>query len=139
MTPSFVFNEGALMSAVSACQPSSPLFLGIDAEMFYWIEKVSAVALGALAAYSNFPLFLLAAGFGCWIGISHPSPAPTCRSVSCSQGLLEQLTGVRLPAVISLACNIAMTGMHITHHAEIVVPIVAVALGAWAGKTVQEA
>lgn len=126
------------MSAISACSASSSSFLCIDEAMLVWIEKISAVALGVFAAYADCPLFLLASGFGLWIGLTNSSKAPGCRNVSCSQGLLEQLTGVRLPAAISLACNIGMTCMHITHHAQVVVPIVAVAIGAWAGHEIQK-
>jgi len=105
----------------------------------YVLEKISAVALGALSFYINWPLFVqfFAAGvaIGIYSGIKEQNKGGAVRpSASCTQGLLEQLTGVRLPAPVGLAVNVAVTVCHLDHHAKVFVPIVGISLGAWAGK-----
>lgn len=104
------------------------------------IEKISAVVLGVFSAYTCWKLFVPFFFLGCGIGIytfikakkscdhSHPVSA-------CANGFLEQLTGVKLPKIASLAANIAVTICHIDHHAVVFVPVVGVSLGAWIGKT----
>lgn len=101
-------------------------------------DKVSAVALGIFAAYINWKLFVPFFFLGICIGSytylqnkksnQHPHSGTTC-----AQGFLEKLTGVQLPAPVSLAANIAVTVAHIDHHSNVFVPIVGVSLGAWAG------
>lgn len=104
------------------------------------IEKISAIALGVFSAYTNWKLFIPFFFVGVCIGVysylqdkrasDHMHPGS-----SCAHGLLEQLTGVKLPPVISLAANIAVTICHIDHHADVFVPIVGVSLGSWLGET----
>lgn len=101
---------------------------------FVVAERITAIALGIFSAYVNIKLFLPAFLIGMTIGAySHITNARNSGS-SCTNGLLEQLTGVKLPAPISLAANVAVTICHIDHHASVFVPIIGVSLGAWAGK-----
>lgn len=103
------------------------------------IEKISAIALGVFSAYTSRKLFVPYFFVGFCIGIysnsqnnnscDHSSPVS-----SCAHGLLEQLTGVKLPKIVSLAANIAATVCHIDHHETVFVPITGISLGAWAGK-----
>ncbi len=103
------------------------------------IEKISAVALGVFSAYTCLELFVPAFFFGVCVGIySYIQDEKSCNhghsGSSCAQGLLEQLTGVKLPRTVSLAANIAVTVCHIDHHATVFVPVTGVSLGAWVGK-----
>jgi len=106
-------------------------------------EKISAVALGAFSAYTNIQLFVPFFLVGIALGIhtflkreaSHVGHVP---SIGCSQGFMEQLTGIKLPTALSLAANIAITICHIDHHETVFVPIVAISLGAWAGKMMMQ-
>jgi hypothetical protein len=117
-------------------EPESSTFLEV-------LGKVCMVALTAFAAWTNFlyfvPFFLLGIGIGIYNHF-HESPANAQgRLVSpCSQGFLEQLSGVRLPALVALVANVATTVCHIDHHDTVFVPIVGVSVGAWAGKMAAE-
>ena len=103
------------------------------------IEKISAVALGIFSASVDSELFVASFIVGIGIGIysyateKQPSAQPH-GGPGCTQGLLEQLTGVRLPPLISLAANLGMAVCHIEHHSSVFVPIIAASLGAWVGK-----
>ncbi|GAB4226604.1 MAG: hypothetical protein Tsb0021_02760 [Chlamydiales bacterium] len=104
------------------------------------IEKISAIALGALSFYINRQLFVPFFFVGVCIGIyGHIKDKNTCSGhppvSSCAHGLLEQLTGVKLPPVITLIANISVTVCHIDHHATVFVPIIGISLGNWIGKT----
>jgi hypothetical protein len=106
------------------------------------LEKISAVALGALAFYASFELFVSFFVAGAGLGIFQSLYADpedrivSHRSISCSQGLLEQLTGAKLPPIVSLAANLAVTWCHIDHHTAVFVPIIGLGLGAWAGQSI---
>lgn len=102
-------------------------------------EKVSAVALGAISFSINRSLFaayfLVGFGIGVYQYIKQSGTANHQHAgSSCANTLLEQLTGVKLPAAISLAANVAVTVAHIEHHSDIFVPIIGISLGAWAGQ-----
>jgi hypothetical protein len=102
-------------------------------------EKISAIALGIFSAYTNLKLFVPFFLAGVAIGIySYNQDKDPCKKThptsSCAHGLIEQLTGVKLPRVVSLIANIAVTVCHIDHHATVFVPVVGVSLGAWIGK-----
>ena len=104
------------------------------------IEKISAFALGVFAAYVSWILFVPFFFVGVCIGVysyiqDKSSHGHGHLASSCAHGLLEQLTGVKLPPVVSLAANIAVTVCHIDHHATVFFPIIGVSLGAWIGKT----
>lgn len=104
------------------------------------LEKISAIALGVFSAFTDLklfaPFFLIGAAIGVYSYFKqdkccHESTSPAS---ACSQGFLEHLTGVKLPAPISLAANIAVTICHIDHHATVFVPIVGLSVGNWVGK-----
>jgi hypothetical protein len=102
-------------------------------------EKISAVALGIFAASVSFKLFLpfffVGVGIGAYNYAQNKHSHNNASGVSpCAQGFLEGLTGVKLPAPVSLATNIAVTVCHIDHHGSVFVPIVGISVGAWAGK-----
>ena len=103
------------------------------------LEKVSALALGVFAAYVNLWLFVPFAVLGVGIGIYNYYAAVQqgrrdAAASACSQGFLESLTGVKLPAPISLLANLAITAVHIDHHSDVFVPIVGLSVGAWFGQ-----
>lgn len=106
------------------------------------IEKISAVALGAFSAYTNWKLFVPFFFAGVCIGVYSSMQDKKANHIhpgsSCAHGLLEQLTGVKLPPIISLAANIAVTVCHIDHHADVFVPIIGISLGSWLGKSVSD-
>lgn len=104
------------------------------------IEKISAVALGAFSLYTSWQLFVPFFSVGLCIGIySYITDEKSCNGSnqvsSCTHGLLEGLTGVKLPPLISIVANIAVAVCHIDHHATVFVPIIGVSLGNWIGKT----
>lgn len=105
------------------------------------LEVVSLVVLAVIACYTNYKLFLPFFGAGILLGTYmhwKTEQKPTLISGSdgggCSQGFLEQLTGVKLPAPIGLAVNVAMTYEHIVHHSKIFPPIIGLNAGYWVGK-----
>ncbi len=111
----------------------------ISEQLFKILEKVSAVALGAFAAYASIELFLPFLALGVAVGLyqyfsSTRDHADGSGGSGCSQGFLEQLTGVKLPPLLSLGANLAITWCHIDHHTSIFVPVIALSLGAWAGQ-----
>ena len=103
------------------------------------IEKVSAIALGAFSLYTNWQLFVPFFFVGGCIGVySYTKETKSCHDhhpASSCGGLIEDLTGVKLPPLISTIAGIAVTVCHIEHHASVFVPIIGVALGNWMGKT----
>jgi len=103
------------------------------------IEKTSAIALGIFSAYISWQLFVPFFFAGVCIGIygnrqNENSCHNSASASSCAQGLLEQLTGVKLPRIVSIATNLAITICHIEHHSVVFVPVIAISLGAWAGN-----
>lgn len=103
------------------------------------LEKISAVALGAFSAYVNWKLFVPFFFAGVCIGIYNyaqetKSSDHVHAGSSCVHGVIEQLTGVKLPPIVSLAANVALTLDHIDHHSSVFVPIVGISLGAWVGN-----
>lgn len=105
------------------------------------LEKISAAALGVFAAYVDLKLFLPFAILGIGIGIYNYMSNAKSHSHShgevggaCSQGFLEHLTGVKLPPVVSLVTNLAITACHIDHHSMVFVPIMGLSIGAWIGQ-----
>lgn len=104
------------------------------------IEKVSAIAMGIIAAMTDLKLFVPFFLVGCAIGFYQYATEPEHRrhggiTSSCSQGFIEGLTGVKLPPLVSLVANIAVTVCHIDHHSDVFVPVVGVSIGAWVGKS----
>jgi hypothetical protein len=101
------------------------------------VEKISAAALAAFSLYTSWMLFLPFFALGAAVGVSayyENSSHEHGPVSSCSAGVMEQLTGIRLPRALSLGANIGATLCHIDHHATVFVPIVAISIGAWTGK-----
>lgn len=120
---------------VPCCQKKRSLF----DTLIIGLEKVSLVALGVFSAYIDLKLFVPSFFAGMCISVyiyfQDKKEAQCDSSVSsCAHGFVEQLTGVKLPAAISLAANLGVTVCHIEHHATVFVPIIGVSLGAWVGK-----
>lgn len=110
------------------------------------LEKISLVALAAFAAYTSPKLFLPFFGVGVILGIylhwdkkvKHHHNHEHEEGGGCSQGFLEQLTGVKLPPPLGLAANIGITICHIDHHGTVFVPLTGLNAGLWAGKLLGE-
>lgn len=103
------------------------------------IEKVAAVALGAFAAYMSWQLFIPSFFVGVCISaysyIHDKQRSHVGSPVSaCGHGIMEHLTGVKLPALVSLAAGLAENICHIEHHSPVFVPIIGVSVGAWIGN-----
>lgn len=114
-----------LHSCSHAHHPSKDLLMDI-------LEKVSAVALGAFSFYKNARLFIPFFGVGICIGIyNHTKNGSSLGQAgsSCTSSLLEQITGAKLPPVISLGVNVASTFCHIKCHGKFFVPIIGISLG----------
>lgn len=137
--------------------------------IFHVLEKISLVALSVIAAYTSPKLFFPFFGTGIVLGTclywnkriswpcnpekscSHEKQTcahddhenPTCStehgSGGCSQGFMEQLTGVQLPAPLKLGVNIAVTVGHIDHHSTIFVPIIGLNAGICIGSLLGDA
>lgn len=113
------------------------------------LEKISAIALAVFSALTNMPLFIPFFFAGVSVGIYNyieekyndekkhycEEEHKSHHSSSGCGGFLEQLTGVKLPAPLSLVANIGITICHIDHHDTIFVPIVALSVGTWAGQS----
>jgi len=124
----------------SQCCHLHPQTVSMSDRLLPILEKVSAIALGFFAAYAAFelffPFFLLGTAVGLYTRFSAAPQRELCQaSVSCSQGFLEQLTKVKLPPILSLGANLAITWCHIDHHTTVFVPVIALSLGAWAGQS----
>jgi hypothetical protein len=110
------------------------------------LEKISLVALAAFAAYTNPKLFFPFFGAGILLGAYlHWNKKPKEHhghaheeGGGCSQGFIEQLTGVKLPPPLGLAANIAITVVHIDHHDTVFVPLTGLNAGMWVGKLMGE-
>jgi hypothetical protein len=127
------------------CEVPHPIFAHPNCKIVMAIlEKVSLLALAIFAAYLEPKLFFPFFGGGIVLSIVlyiiKPKPEKECHSeehhdsVACSQGFLEQLTGVRLPPPVGLAANVAITVCHIDHHSTVFVPLIGLNAGMWVGK-----
>ena len=103
------------------------------------LEKVSFVALAVFAAAKGGILFAPTFAAGMAIGLiwgdamRGQSDAHHKGCATCSNGFMEQLTGVKLPWGIGLAANVAILAAHIDHHAVVFVPIIGVTTGIYTG------
>ena len=108
--------------------------------LLFILEKVSLVALTVLSAYvSKFlfiPFFLIGTGIGIYKYLQERTGDQEGRmGPSCTQSILEQVTGIKMPAAIALVENVAITACHTWNHTTVFVPIVALSIGAYAGKS----
>ena len=117
---------------------SSPPPYTIKTLMIEVAEKVSMVALGVFAFVFQPELFTGAFAIGIIYGLSsNSSQESTCAEGSgCSQGLIERLTNVRLPKVVSLIIEVAISIMHMEHHSDILSPLHGFMIGAYCGKKI---
>ena len=133
---------------------------------YHVLEKITLLALTVLAAYSSPKLFFPFFGVGIIIGtclywnkrITWPCNQETsCHSHNtkcaeknqaatggCSQGLMEQLTGVRLPPPLGLAASVAIMADHVVahhghNHTNVFIPIIALNAGVWVGALLGDA
>lgn len=107
------------------------------------LEQVSAVALAIFSAFTDLalfvPFFLIGVGIAFYQRFSGQSAEALGGGAGgCSQGLLEQLTQTKLPPLVSLGANLAVTWCHIDHHSSVFVPIVALSTGAWVGRLIAQ-
>lgn len=103
------------------------------------LEKVSLVALSALSLYTSWQLFLPFFAAGAALGVYYhfqQGYKAARMAPSCTQGVLEQISGIKLPPAAALVANVAITAAHTLHHATVFVPLVAVSAGGYAGKAV---
>lgn len=101
-------------------------------------EKISVVALGVLAATTSLelflPFFLAGSAYGIYSYFQNRDIVTVQGTLGCTQGFLEQLTGIKLPRPVSFGANLAIVVCHLDHHASVFVPLVGISVGAWAGK-----
>ena len=55
-------------------------------------------------------------------------------SMGCSQGFLEQLTGIRLPPLVGIGANLAIFTCHIDHHPHVFIPLIGLNFGYKVGQ-----
>ena len=133
---------------------------------YFVLEKITLLALSILAAYSCPKLFFPFFGTGIIIGTclnwnkrivwpcnqqtschkhdTHCHENNQASGGGCSQGLMEQLTGVRLPPPLGLAANVAIMADHVVghhghKHSNVFVPIIALNAGVWVGALLGDA
>lgn len=109
------------------------------------LEKISLCALAIFAAYISPKLFFPFMGGGIVLGAylywdthTEQDPEGIEDTGGCSQGFLEQLTGVKLPPPIGLGANLAITACHLEHHAAVFAPLIGLNFGMWVGKFLGE-
>lgn len=109
-----------------------------EEKLFSVLEKTCAVALVAFAAYVSLelflPFFLAGAAIGIYQRFARGEGGARANATACSQGFMEQLLKVKLPPLVSLGVNLAITWCHIQHHTVVFVPVIALTTGDWAGQ-----
>lgn len=102
------------------------------------VEKVSLLAIGVFAAITLPKIFAITFCASIILGLIDKSIEKTDHKhqATCSHSFLEQLTGVRLPAPLGFASNVAVLLAHMEHHAPVFVPLVGMTLGLWVGKSI---
>ena len=111
-------------------------------DAMYVLEKISFVALAIFTGYMVPPeLFFPFMGAGVLVGIyvEYNKPINDCDHChgdagGCSQGFLEQGSGVRLPAPIGLVANLALTAAHVEHLPDVFGPLIGFFAGMLIGK-----
>ncbi len=104
------------------------------------LRKISAIALCVFAAYISLELFVPFFFVGMAIGVyQHKKDKEICdhdhpSSSSCGSGLFERLTKTKLPPLVSLGADYALTLAHIDHLSNIMVPIQGISCGNWIGE-----
>ncbi len=118
-----------LNSCSPCCEtPQNPLWFSL-------VEQVTAVALAVFAFQVSADLFVPFFLVGIVIGgyqalTSDPAERDNGAAMGCSRGLMEQLTRVKLPRLVSLAADVAVMWCHIDHHSTVFVPMIGLYAGA---------
>lgn len=103
-------------------------------------NKVSMVVLGLIATISSPDIFAIFAVLGTAGGlIQHWNSARQCGKGStsfCSQGFFETALGIKMPAIMNVFTNLAITFAHLAHHEETYIPILGLYVGFWAGNEI---
>ncbi len=104
-------------------------------------QVVSAIAVVAFALYVDPALFAASFVFGVFVGAYQSfrrAEGDRCSTegASCSQGVFEQLSGVKLPKIIELIASVAVVLCHIDHHPTVFIPISGLYFGARLGKAI---
>ena len=102
------------------------------------LETVSAYALSFFAAMISPSLYYPFSMMGAAIGLYqhfYPQPDRTVPFHSESYSFLEQLTKIRFSPFLTLGINTAVTWTLIESHSSVLVPVVALYMGAWTGRT----
>lgn len=105
-----------------------------------YLMRLSAVAIGAFAAYLSWQLFVPCFAIGAFAGVFLIDGTLKARELqsTCSQSCLEQLTQISLPVQISILFNIIVMIQHMEHHPLVYIPIAGFTLGAWVALSVRQ-
>jgi hypothetical protein len=110
-------------------------------ELVYYLNMITRLALGTIAAYTSALLFLPSFFIGMVLGMRHHhySNRMTAHEhgheiVGCGQGFMESMADMHFPDEISLLANLGVTICHLDHHPLVFVPYAGVAVGMWAGQ-----
>ncbi len=126
-----------IRSSASCCGSLPPIFHN-EQMLLKTIEKVSLVFLSAISVVTRPVLFLVSFAGGRFLQEYLQSKQILALGVgtapSCTQGVLEQITGVKLPAPIALAVNVAITVCHAVHHSLVFTPIIGLYAGMYSAK-----
>src|SRR5262245_45598720 len=119
------------LDKISGCSAKMPICHDhtptVSDKIMYVLEKISLAVFGIFAALKNINLFLpymtAGVGLGIYIFYRDGNVFHGMTPSGCSQGILEQVTGIRFPAPLALGFNVATLLCHIDHHASAFVPI----------------
>jgi hypothetical protein len=101
------------------------------------LETVSAYALSFFAAMVNPALYYPFSLVGAAIGFYQYFHSDEIAAADIhSYSFLEQLTRIQFSPFITLGVNTAITWSLIESHSHVFVPIVALYMGAWTGRTI---
>jgi len=103
------------------------------------LETVSAYALSFFAAMVNPALYYPFSMMGVAMGLHqhfYPQLDRMVPNNPQSYSFLEQLTKIRFSPFLTLGINTAVTWTLIESHSAVLVPVVALYMGAWTGRTV---
>ena len=129
------------MSCISHINPNSTIPSCCDSpkdttpQWFCALEKITAVGLAVFAYLTDtvlfIPFFLVGSAIGFYQALtSDATERESGARMGCSRGLMEQLTAIKLPRVVSLATDVAVMWCHIDHHSIVFVPMIALYSGA---------
>lgn len=103
------------------------------------VAKVSVVALAVLSIITDralfYPYFAVGLMIGAYIRCSSDGSGDRVMRTEniAFSGLIENITGVRLPPLLCLGINVSSYVCHIDHHPGLFIPATGLAVGAWIG------